>query len=82
LTLLELWFYGTSMTLAKYLRKKRAKKGQTQKQAAAEVGVSHQAWMAWERGTIPLATRLPQIADWAGVSLNGLRFYLEKSLDD
>lgn len=64
-------------TLGEFIKERRAKKQQSQRAAAEKLGVSHQTLIAWERGQLPTADRLPTIADWAGVSLNKLRPYLE-----
>ena len=38
------------------------------RQAAAEIGVSHAAWSAWEAGKAsPLVGRLPELADLFGI---------------
>lgn len=63
-------------TFSEFLRHRRKRKGQTQRQAATEVGVTRQTWVRWERGQIPVASRLVSIATWAGVSLEKLRPYL------
>ena len=65
------------MTLAEFLRNKRTRMRQTQNQAAACVGVRPESWRNWERGGEPGAGKLPAIADWAGVTLNRLRPFLE-----
>ena len=67
------------MTLAQYLRNKRLRLGQSQGDAARVVGVSRLTWLRWEAGQIPYADKLPAIADWAGVSLNRLRPFLEEA---
>lgn len=64
-------------TLADFLRVKRNKFKQTQREAADEIGVTRQTWVSWERGAHPELENLVKIAEWAMVSLNKLRPYIE-----
>jgi transcriptional regulator with XRE-family HTH domain len=65
-------------TFAQFIRARRLRKSQTQAQAAVEVGVTRQTWIAWERGQIPVPARLVMLATWARVSLEKLRPYLRE----
>lgn len=55
------------MLLCDYLKRVRRDKGQTQLEAATEVGVHAQTWSNWERGqTTRDIETLSRIASWAG----------------
>lgn len=60
-----------------FLKERRAAKGQTQAQAAAEVGVHSVTWSGWERGLRPDRDKIFKVADWAGCSVDELRHMLE-----
>jgi len=61
------------MQLSEFLRKTRQDKGQTQLEAAAEVGVHVQTWSNWERG-LPTSNVhvLERIADWGQTTVSKL----------
>ena len=59
--------------LSEYLKRRRRDAGQTQLEAAREVGVSGQTWSNWERDrTRPNREALGRLARWAGVSVDDL----------
>ena len=70
--------YSESM-LSKFLKTTRKRRGQTQAEAAHQVGVARATWMAWERGQMPTAPFLFELADWSEVPLNELRRHFQKT---
>lgn len=69
----------TRPMFSRWLRRTRKSKQQTQRQAAAGVGVHHVTFGLWERGAAPSLQQMYRIADWSGASLDELRRYLDQS---
>ena len=65
------------MTLARYIRTEREKRGHSQPTAAAQVGVAYLTWGRWERGQVPTLGHAYKLADYLGVTLDALRPYVE-----
>ncbi len=64
------------------IKKFRNRKGMTQEQLGASVGVSMQAVSKWERGGTPDIELLPTLADVLGVSIDELFGRKQKSLEE
>jgi len=62
---------------AKFMRDKREQLGLTQVEAAAQIGVHRMTLSNWERGLRPNLDQLFKVADWADVTTDELRSYLE-----
>ena len=70
---------ATRETLAQMLRRKRAERRETQPQAAAELSVSEGTVRAWEKGQMPTWEAGYRLADYLGVTMDGLRKAVELS---
>ena len=68
-------------TISEQIKRFRNKKGLTQEQLGASVGVSMQAVSKWERGGTPDIELLPAIADVLDVSIDELFGRKQKSLE-
>lgn len=62
---------------ATFLKTTRAKKQQTQQEAAEQIDVHVNTYGSWERGLRPDLPCLFRIADWAGVKVDKLRQHLD-----
>ena len=69
-------------TLSRQIKAFRIKKGMTQEQLGAAVGVTMQAVSKWERGGTPDIELLPALADILGVSIDELFGRQKKSLEE
>lgn len=64
------------MTLDQFIRNARKRRRHTVEQAADEVGVTRQAWTAWEMGRLPKLYHFVLICDYARVKLDELRAHI------
>lgn len=58
--------------LGDFLRDTRSAKGLTQDECAKSIKVSRQTWISWERGAVPAAVNLLDLAAWSGVTVDDL----------
>ena len=62
----------TELRIPEVILRERRKKGLTQEELAAQLGVSSQSISNWERGGYPDITLLPRIANFFGISVDEL----------
>lgn len=67
------------VTLGQFIRARRAHKRDTQKQAAAKVGVDELTFGRWERGQLPTLKSAYKLAAYLGVTLEKMRPYVDRS---
>ena len=62
----------TELRIPEVILRERRKKGLTQEELAAQLGVSSQSISNWERGGYPDITLLPRIANFFGITVDEL----------
>jgi transcriptional regulator with XRE-family HTH domain len=58
--------------LGEFLRTLRTERKLTQNQCAKQIKVSRLTWMGWERGVVPAAVNLLDLAAWSGRTVDEL----------